>query len=275
MACKTTTRILSAIGDIECAITAGPDLCCHTALDGTIVIITRTETITIQLRRTIDRERLPVENADKRLAHEAKEGSDCEEEHTESDQEDREHDIHATNGYRSNPIGEAGGKKKKKDKTKNKRKRKTLMSKEEVAQFCTGLATKIVGKWEDRSTTWEESKNELLADPSTFFGKCTSLIQWSYQTLDSSEKKRDRFHLPFHKINLFFWWKQCAGAGNEFKRSMYEAVKPGFTNLPEKKKDSIRIQIARYVNQGEVFCLMYKKVPGLLITIPHFITTKE
>jgi hypothetical protein len=267
VACKMTAHILSTVGDIECAVTVGSGLCHHTVQDGTIIIRTATDLITIQPRHIVDR---GISTRDARSEGVAQEdegdsnrenledptGSTGIEEDTEYNQEE---DINVTNDHGSKtegpkPEGEAQRKK------------------EEIEQSCKKLAATVLKKWEDKSETWEQEKKELLADHATFLGRCTSQPQWSYQSLASSEND---IHLPFHKLNLHSWWSQSKGAGHKVKQIMYETLIPGYAKLKPKKKDSTRIRIARYVNQGEVLGMMYKHSHGLLVTIPEFMTTEE
>lgn len=65
-------------------------------------------------------------------------------------------------------------------------------------------------------------------------------------------KKSDRFHLPFHKINFFFWWSSSISRRSRdvvryIKNTMYETVKPGYAELPREKKKTFEKQIERYV----------------------------
>jgi hypothetical protein len=297
------THILLASEAIECSISAGPDTHCHTTHDGSILIRTKTESITLHLRRTISHGGVPLKTVEERnnrkparlhladngsseaVAREDEGDSNREvvightsieeingtcgtEKHTKSNQKaDRENIYDATNDRSSNLEGEAQGKKKKK-------------TEGEIKEFCEKLKAKILKKWERKSAEWKEGIDDMLANPSTFFGGTTSPIQWSYQTLDSSEKNFDRFLLPFHKINMFFWWsrsisKRTRGVVRHIKNTMYETVKPGYAELPEQKKKNIEKQIERYVTQGEVLWLMFNHLEGLLITTPQFMTTLE
>lgn len=224
------TRILLANEYIECTVIADPSIRCRLTHNETILIETRTESITIQLRRTVGRGGVK---------------------HAESIQEEgREDAIGATN---------------------------------KVKQFCEELASKILKKWENRSKTWKEGAAELRRNPVTFLGGFTSRIQWSYQTLNSSEKRLDHFLHPFHKINLFSWWsnnfsrrsKKSKNAVCPIRNAMYEIVKPGYTTLSNNEKGAIQKQVKRYVTQGEVLWLIYTHAPGLMITIPQFMTTEE
>jgi hypothetical protein len=269
------THILQASEDIQCSITASPDTRCHTTHDGTILIRTKTELITLHLRRTISHGGVPFKAVDERnnwtaaklclTGNGTSEGiaqgdegnrngevvirytgtekinDTCGAEyHTKSNQEvDREDVLHATNDGSSNLKGEAQGKKKKK------KKKKKEMTEDEIKQLCEKLTTKILKKWEKKSAGWKEGTDELLANPSIFFGGTTSPIQWSYQTLNSSEKKFDRFHLPFHKINIFFWWsssisRRSRDVVRHIKNTMYETVKPGYAELPRKERKRLR-----------------------------------
>jgi hypothetical protein len=264
------THTFLANGDTECTITARPGLCCSQTPDGTILIETGNESITIHLRTT-SQGGVPLHIGDERynqtpanlysdggsLEDVAQEDGDVEnstrydtygtEEHTESNKEkDREDAANATN---------------------------------EVDQFCKELATKILKKWEKRSAKWKKGAAELLAGPNTFFGEFNSLVQWSFQTLDRSETKVDRFLLPFHKINLFVWWSsfsiQPKNAVCDTKNALFETVKSGYTTLSPAEKKTIQKQVKRYVAHGEVLWLMYNHAQGLLVTVPQFITTEE
>jgi hypothetical protein len=310
--------LLQVSEDIQCSITAGPDTHCHTNHDGTILIRTKTESITLDLRRTISHGGVAFKAVDERsnwtpaklcltgngtsegVAQEDEGDRNGEvaigyagtekindtcgtEDHTQSNQrEDREDALNATNDRSSNLKGEAQRKKKEKkgkkgEKGKEGKKQKT---EEEINQFCEKLRAKILKKWKEKSAGWKEGTEELLANPSIFLGGTTSPIQWSYQTLNNSEKGFDRFHLPFHKINIFFWWddsisKRSRDVVCHIKNTMYETIKPGYAELPENKQEAFKKQIKRYVTQGEVLWLLYKHVKGYLITAPQFLNTEE
>ncbi|KAF9692798.1 hypothetical protein EKO04_009143 [Ascochyta lentis] len=296
------THILQASEDIQCSITASPDTHCHTTHDGTILIRTKTESITLHLQRTISHGGVPFKAVDERnnrtpaklclTGNGSSEGvaqrdegdrnrevvigytgtekinDTCgTEDHTKSnEEEDREDVLHATNDRSSNQKGEAQGKKGK--------------TEDEIKELCEKLTTKILKKWRKKSAGLGKGIHELLTNPSTFFGGITSPIQWSYQTLNSSEKKLDLFHLPFHKINIFFWWsnsisKRSTDVVCRIKKTMYKTLKPGYAELPREKQKTFEKQIERYVTQGEVFWLMYNHLKGLLITAPQCLNTKD
>jgi hypothetical protein len=264
------THTFLANGDTECTIIARPGICCSQNPNGTILIETGNESITIHLRTT-SHGGVPLKIGDERnnqtsanlysdggsLEHVAQADEDVEnltgydtyetEEHTEANQEkDREDAVNGTN---------------------------------EIDQFCEELATKILKKWEKRPAKWTKGAAELLAGPNTFFGGFNSFLQWSFQTLNRSETKVDRFLLPFHKINLFVWWSsssiQRKNAVCDTKNALFETVKSGYSALSPTEKKTIQKQVKRYVAQGEVLWLMYNHAQGLLITVPQFITTKE
>jgi hypothetical protein len=269
VACNMTAHILLTVGDIECAVTVGSDLCYHTVQDGTIIIQTATDLITIQPRHIVDRGISTSVSSSEGVAQEDEGDSNRENledptgsigihKHIDYNQEE---DINVTNDHSSKPES---------SKPEGEAQRK----KGKFEQSCKKLAATVLQKWEDKSKTWEKEKEDLLADQATVFGTCTSNPQWSYQSLASSE---NNIHLAFHKLNLYSWWSQCQsqGAGHKFKQSMYETLIPGYAKFKPKKKDSTRIQIARYVNQGEVLGMMYNHTKGLLITISEFITTAK
>jgi hypothetical protein len=249
--------------DTECTIVARRGIRCISHPDGAILIETETESITIHLRKT-SHEGVPFTIGDERnnqtpaelnsaggsledVAQEDGDGTRGTQEHTGSHQErDREDVVDTTN---------------------------------EIDQFCEQLAPKILQNWEERSSRWKKGAAELLAGPKTFFDEINSPIQWSFQTLNRSETKVDRFLLPFHKMNLFVWWRsfsiKSTNAVCDIKNALYETVKSDYmTLLPEKKK-TIQKQVQRYVAQGEVLWLMYEHTKGLLITVPQFITTNQ
>jgi hypothetical protein len=257
------THTFLSNGDIECTIIARPGIRCITHCDGTILIDTGTESINIRLRKT-SHGGVPFEIGDERdnrtpakvysaagsLKDVAQEDGDETyeaEKHTESNQErDGEDAVDTTT---------------------------------EFDQFCGELATKILKNWEKRSSTWKKGAAELLASQKTFFSEFKSPLQWSFQTLNRSETKVDRFLLPFHMINIFVWWSsfsiQSTNAVSDIKNALFETVKSGYITLPSKEKKTIQKQVKRYVIQGEVFWLMYKHTKGLLITVPQFITIEQ
>jgi hypothetical protein len=305
------THILQASEDIQCSITASPDTRCHTTHDGSILIRTKTESITLHLRRTISHGGVPFKAVHERnnwtpatlcltgngISEGVAQGDEGDrdgevvirytgtekindtcgtEDHTKSNEEAHREDVlNATHDRSSNLKGEAQGKKKKKKQKKEKEK-----TEDEIKELCGRLTTKILKKWRKKSAGLEKSTDELLTNPRTFFRGITSPIQWSYQTLNSSEKKFDLFHLPFHKINIFFWWrssisKRTRGVMRHIKNAMYETLKPGYAKLPREKQKTFEKQIERYVTQGEVFWLMYNHLKGLLITAPQCLNTEE
>jgi hypothetical protein len=265
VACKMAAHILSTVGDIECTITVGSGLCYHKVQDGAIIIRTATDSITIQPRHIVDRG-ISTRDASSEGAAQEDEvdrnrensgdptGSIGIEEHTEDYQEENINvtiDDNSRTEY-SDPEGEA------------------QRRKEKIEQSCKKLAATIQEKWKAVSKEWEEEKKELLADHATLFGKCTSQPQWSYQSLASSE---NTIHVPFHKLNLHSWWNRSKGV--KHNKKWYQTFIPGYAQFDQKKRDSTRMRVTRYVKQGEVLRMMYNHTPGLLITVPEYMRTEE
>jgi hypothetical protein len=274
---------------IEKTTIIGSGLRCTATHDGTIVIKTNHETITIYIQHFQNSRKIQFDTVNEELnqspeifsfyftGNASSEGV-APEERNDGDEVEPPAQLLEETTAEDDITSEERDLDPKVQTRRKQAKRISSVSETGIDQFCTELSKRLEKKWNVKKL--EKSFESLLANPHAFFGciEITSVYQWSYERLDKSELNSELFHLPFHKVNLFTWWyRELQHATQQYRtrKRLYEVMKPGYTSLTKTERERIRKQIERYMEQGEMLWALVAFVPGLLITVPQVITTEE
>ena len=270
---------MADVVEIECTVSTHPEIQCSASEDGVITIQTKTDSITIQLQQTLNKKRVPIKSVKQQPVRTAESSSGCSTRPTifsfavNSGQEDTLGDNHSDGGQIDTNGNNTG-------RTNGSISRKEPLSDKELEEVCQQLALKILKRWNSKKHKVKKSLDALCIDWPDLFGcpSYTSLGQWSYKALETSEKF-EGLQRRFHQLNLASWWNGGLERGGAIsirvKNRMISELEPRFGELDSKAKDAKRRQIDRYVQQGEIISLLCTQIPGLLFTASDHITTSE